>query len=108
MSGVFSLETYFAFYLFFVFEVVRQLRGSFFIFPAFSSTSLIPMEAIDPVIAAAVCAQWLLPGVLFICLGYKYAAPSPAQRTQVYRSNPHNNPNTFRLVRQALFTFQHW
>lgn len=103
MSGVFSLEMYFPFYLFFVFEVVRQLRVSFF--PAFSSTSLISTEAIHPVIPAALCACSVMPGILFICLGYKYTAPLPAQCTQVYRSNPHNNPNTFRLVRQAVSYF---
>jgi len=47
----------------------------------------------------------LMPVFCFICLRYKYAVLLPAQCTQVYRSNPHNNPNTFRLVRQALSYF---
>lgn len=102
MSEVFSLEMYSPFYLFLVFKVVRQLRVSFS--PSFRDTSLIPMEAIHPVSPAAVCAHLLLMGFYSFALGIN-TRPSPSQCTQVYRSNPHNNPNTFRLVRQALSYF---
>lgn len=59
-SHVSGLQLGEAFISIFVFKVVRSLRVSFFLF---LGTSLIPREAIHPVIPAAVCTRLLMPGI---------------------------------------------